>query len=105
MPKILDPPFHFLASRKPMPLMKNDPQDRLRPNLYLGRDEEEDDDDRQKNPDEDDEETVGGEREIAVSYACEDCDYRWEVYLEEEDDEMDDTQYCPMCGSANTSQI
>ena len=82
-------------------------EDEIRPKLYLGRegDDDEDEEARPKDPEEDDEEGVGGEREIAVSYACEDCDYRWEVYLEEEDDEMDDTQYCPMCGSANTSQI
>lgn len=84
---------------------KNDPRDEeLRPKLYLaGEDDDEDEDERDEF--EEDEEAVGGEREIAVSYACEDCDYRWEVYLEEEDDESDDTQYCPMCGSANTSQI
>jgi DNA-directed RNA polymerase subunit RPC12/RpoP len=90
-----------------MSLMKDDLNEEIRPKLYLGRegDDDEDEEARPKDPEEDDEETVGGEREIAVSYACEDCDYRWEVYLEEEDDEMDDTQYCPMCGSANTSQI
>ncbi|MCB1145234.1 MAG: hypothetical protein KDK41_00560 [Leptospiraceae bacterium] len=44
--------------------------------------------------------------EIVVSYACEDCDYRWEVTFEDEEDEaVDDVQYCPMCGSANTTQI
>ena len=90
-----------------MPAMNDELNESIRPKLYLGRDDDEDEDDdaRPKDPDEDDEEGVGGEREIAVSYACEDCDYRWEVYLEEEDDELDDTQYCPMCGSANTSQI
>lgn len=84
--------------------MQDPNEDALKVKMYLaGDDDDEDDEDR---PDgEDDEEGVGGEREIAVSYACEDCDYRWEIYLEEEDDEMDDTQYCPMCGSANTSQI
>ena len=47
----------------------------------------------------------GGDREIAISFACEDCDYRWEIYVEDEDEDLDDTQFCPMCGSANTSQI
>ncbi|AFM10781.1 hypothetical protein [Turneriella parva] len=78
----------------------------LKAKIYLASDDDDDDDDKpEKEFDDEDEETVGGEREIAISYACEDCDYRWEVYLEEEDDELDDTQYCPMCGSANTSQI
>ena len=43
--------------------------------------------------------------EVIVSYACEDCDYRWEVTLDEEEAEYDETQYCPMCGTANTTQI
>ena len=44
--------------------------------------------------------------EIVTSYACEDCDYRWEVIFEdEEDEELNETQYCPMCGSANCTQI
>jgi len=42
--------------------------------------------------------------EISVSYACEDCDYRWESVMEHED-EADRVQYCPMCGSSNTTQI
>lgn len=83
----------------------NDPRDEeLKPKLFLASDDDEDEEE-ERDEFEEDEEGVGGEREIAVSYACEDCDYRWEVYLEEEDDELDDTQYCPMCGSANTSQI
>jgi Zn finger protein HypA/HybF involved in hydrogenase expression len=52
-----------------------------------------------------DEDVEDDEDSEHASFVCEDCDYRWEIYLEEEDDEMDDTQYCPMCGSANTSQI
>lgn len=83
---------------------KYDPcEDELKPKLHLASDDE--DEEEETEDFDEDEEGVGGEREIAVSYACEDCDYRWEVYLEEEDDELDDTQYCPMCGSANTSQI
>lgn len=39
-----------------------------------------------------------------VSYACEDCDYRWEMSFETED-ETEEMQFCPMCGSANTTQI
>jgi len=43
---------------------------------------------------------------IQVSYACEDCDYRWEVTFEDEEEEaLDEIQYCPMCGTANTTQI
>lgn len=88
-----------------MPAKKDPRDEELKLKLYLASDGDDDDETDDFDEDEEDEEGVGGEREIAISYACEDCDYRWEVYLEEEDDELDDTQYCPMCGSANTSQI
>jgi len=42
--------------------------------------------------------------EYSVSFACEDCDYRWEMSFENEE-ESEDVQFCPMCGSANTTQI
>ena len=88
-----------------MPEMKDEREAEIKAKMYLASDDDDEDEDKEDGLDDDDEEGVGGEREIAISYACEDCDYRWEVYLEEEDDELDDTQYCPMCGSANTSQI
>ncbi|MCS6972448.1 MAG: hypothetical protein N2Z22_07815 [Turneriella sp.] len=84
-----------------MPAFK-DPQEELRKPIFwaaTGDDEEEFEEE------EEEEDDLGGEREIVISYACEDCDYRWEVYLEDEDDELDDVQYCPMCGSSNTTQI
>jgi len=43
-------------------------------------------------------------REVSVSFACEECDYRWESMFENEE-EADEVQYCPMCGTANTTQI
>ena len=62
-----------------------------------------DDEDKE---DEDEDELEEELDEIIVSYACEDCDYRWEVTFEDEEEEaLDETQYCPMCGSANTTQI
>ena len=72
----------------------------LKIKLYCASEEDEDD---EVEDDENDDE--GGDREIAISFACEDCDYRWEIYVEDEDEDLDDTQFCPMCGSANTSQI
>lgn len=51
-----------------------------------------------------------GERKIHISYACEDCDYRWDDIIikkkrdvEEEDYDRDIT--CPMCGSINVTLI
>lgn len=89
-----------------MPGMNDEMDAELKVKIYCAaKDDDDDEDEDRPGASEEDEEGVGGEREIAVSYACEDCDYRWEVYMEEEDDDLDDTQYCPMCGSANTSQI
>jgi len=34
----------------------------------------------------------------AITYACEDCDHRWEP------DELDE-MICPMCGSANIVEL
>ncbi|MBS0618040.1 MAG: hypothetical protein JSR44_07615 [Spirochaetes bacterium] len=88
-----------------MSTMKEALAGEIKVKIYCAAEDDDDDDENDDHKSDDDEEGVGGEREIAVSYACEDCDYRWEVYFEEEDDELDDTQYCPMCGSANTTQI
>ena len=48
------------------------------------------------------------EQRIHVSYACDDCDYRWEEVIikandfeEEEEPEI----LCPMCGSLHVEQI
>ena len=43
--------------------------------------------------------------EVVISYACEDCDYRWEITAEDEEEVYEEIQYCPMCGSANSTQI
>lgn len=52
------------------------------------------------------------EKRIHVSFACEDCDYRWEDTIVKkktgniEDEEQDDFDViCPMCGSINITQI
>lgn len=55
---------------------------------------------------------AGKKRAVHLSFACDDCDYRWDDVifkrktgrLEEEDDETMDI-VCPMCGSQNISQI
>jgi hypothetical protein len=48
-------------------------------------------------------------RKIEVSYACEDCDYRWEDYILKKKDEIDDGEdfdvVCPMCGSTTITLI
>ena len=63
-------------------------------------DTEEDTDDDDDDDDDDDEEF----EEYTVSFACEDCDYRWEATFESEE-EAEEVQICPMCGTSNTTQI
>jgi len=48
------------------------------------------------------------ERKIQMSYACEDCDYRWEEIFIKKDDFDDEDGHevlCPMCGSLHVEQI
>jgi len=55
----------------------------------------------------DDEENDDDEVEPVVSnYTCEDCNYRWEVVFEDDEQaELDEVQYCPMCGTNNTTLL
>jgi rubrerythrin len=58
-----------------------------------------------------DEEGEGADEEVKfdLSFACDDCDYRWDDTIVrrrgefEEGDEIDIA--CPMCGSMNVTQI
>lgn len=58
---------------------------------------------------EDDEKTEKRERKVHISYACEDCDYRWDdIIVKKRDDFEDDIDrdvICPMCGSVNITLI
>lgn len=61
--------------------------------------------------DEDNEEDWGDldEKKVDVSFACEECDYRWEDTVIKRRDELDYDEdistTCPMCGSTNITQI
>jgi len=73
-------------------------------------DDDDDDDEVVHELDDDDEWDSKATRRIETSYACEDCDYRWEnvivkrkTDIEEEIDDLD--IICPMCGSMNISII
>ncbi|MCB1326443.1 MAG: hypothetical protein H7A21_05865 [Spirochaetales bacterium] len=44
-----------------------------------------------------------GEDLEAVSFVCEDCDYRWEEPAAE--DAAEGSMVCPMCGSVNVTQL
>lgn len=72
--------------------------------------DDDDDDELVHELDDDDEWDSKATRRIETSYACEDCDYRWEnvivkrkTDIEEEIDDLD--IICPMCGSMNISII
>jgi hypothetical protein len=50
------------------------------------------------------------EQKVEVSYACEDCDYRWEDIIIKKQNDIDEDEesidvICPMCGSTNISLI
>ncbi len=52
----------------------------------------------------DDEFDVDSLNEDGVTYACEDCDHRWEA--DTEDDYLDSWELiCPMCGSSNITEL
>jgi len=51
-----------------------------------------------------------GERKIHISYACEDCDYRWDDIIVKKRKDVEEEDYdrdiiCPMCGSINITLI
>ncbi len=45
--------------------------------------------------------------DTTVTMACDDCDYRWKISLEVEDEEetQEEELICPMCGSSNVAEI
>ncbi|MCL2156170.1 MAG: hypothetical protein FWH53_10935 [Leptospirales bacterium] len=49
------------------------------------------------------------ERKVHISYACEDCDYRWDDVIIKKrhdfDEDMERDITCPMCGSINITLI
>ena len=47
------------------------------------------------------------EKKITVSYACEECDYRWDDIVVRKKGEVEDALdiICPMCGSMNVTLI
>jgi DNA-directed RNA polymerase subunit RPC12/RpoP len=59
--------------------------------------------------DDDDSYEEGSERKVHISYACEDCDYRWDDVLIKKkhdfEEDMEREVICPMCGSINITLI
>jgi Zn finger protein HypA/HybF involved in hydrogenase expression len=58
----------------------------------------------------DDDSSEVEEVKVHMSFACEDCDYRWDDIIVKikgnlEDEEEEIEVICPMCGSMNITQI
>lgn len=95
--------------------LEKDLNDEVYEDSFYDNEEEldDDDDDREKEEtpivDEEEAEEEDGETRIPVSFACDDCDYRWDdVIIRAKDDYSEDDDIsatCPMCGSMNVSQI
>ena len=85
-----------------------------RPHLAVD-DNEEDEDEEEEDELEEEEEAVGdlewqdpGEKKVTVSYACDECDYRWDDIVIRKKDEIEEEELdiiCPMCGSMNVTLI
>jgi len=91
--------------------LERDFDDQVYEDDYYSEDEElEDEEEAYFNDEEDEGDDEGGasERKIHMSYACEECDYRWDDVIYKRKDDIDDTEadaVCPMCGSMNVTQI
>lgn len=82
-----------------------------RPHLDAGDEEE----DEEEEDDLVEEEEIGdldwkdpGEKKVTVSYACDECDYRWDDIVIRKKDEIEEEEadvICPMCGSMNITLI
>jgi formate dehydrogenase maturation protein FdhE len=77
---------------------------------YYEDEEELEDDDYETEHLHDDEDDIEEEMKVHVSFACEDCDYRWDDIIVKvkgslEEEEFEHEGICPMCGSMNITQI
>lgn len=58
--------------------------------------------------DEEEHEEEDENHHVMSSYACEDCDYRWDAMENSDNYGVDEERFdivCPMCGSTNVTQI
>lgn len=71
---------------------------------YLDDADEEDEESNEEKSDEEDED----EARVHISFACEDCDYRWDDVIVGNKDKIEREEFdiaCPMCGSVVITQI
>ena len=84
--------------------LEKDPNDEVYEDSFYDNEEELSED---ESVSDDDGAGEDGESRIPVSFACDDCDYRWDDVIVKSNDEDDDdySATCPMCGSMNVTQI
>lgn len=84
--------------------LEKDPNDEVYEDSFYDNEEELSED---ESVSDDDGAGDDGESRIPVSFACDDCDYRWDDVIVKNNDEDDDdySATCPMCGSMNVTQI
>lgn len=77
----------------------------------VDEDDEDEEEEEEKAKETEDDADWDEEKRIDFSFACEECDYRWDDYivkrkgnLEDEEEEEFDV-VCPMCGTTNVTQI
>lgn len=71
---------------------------------YYDLDDDEEAEDEKEEGEEDDEET----ETVHLSFACDDCDYRWDDIIVGNKDKIEREEFdlaCPMCGSISITQI
>jgi hypothetical protein len=72
---------------------------------FFGDDyEEEHEDDADSSSEEAEWNSFGDEEGSKSSLACEDCDYRWEDFFDNEE-LSDNSTVCPMCGSTRVTEL
>jgi hypothetical protein len=94
--------------------LERDFNDEVYEDSFYGEEEELTDDDdnevgRELVSDDVQEESEIDEVKFDLSFACDDCDYRWDDTIIRRRDEFEEGQdidvACPMCGSMNVTQI
>jgi predicted RNA-binding Zn-ribbon protein involved in translation (DUF1610 family) len=85
------------------------PKKSLIETVFEDDEKEKDEDDDDDDDDEEKEDSWEKERKINVSYACEDCDYRWDdIVIKKSEFDSEEEIFetaCPMCGSMSITQI
>ncbi len=75
---------------------------------YYDKESEEESEDELDEKEEEDEEEKDDETRVHLSFACDDCDYRWDDVIVGNKEKIEREEFdmaCPMCGSVAITQI